>query len=134
MNAKQTMLKLTSNPKNVERVGSFVHTVAEKYQIAPDTYGNILVSLTEAVNNAIMHGNDGDESKTVEVKLRKQKGALAFWVTDEGNGFDYDNLPDPTSPENILKIGGRGVFLMRQLSDRICFHDNGRVVEMCFKI
>jgi len=128
------MLKLASDPKNVSRVESFVEHLVDKYAISPDVYGNILISLTEAVTNAIIHGNDNDKNKTVQVRLKKQKNKLAFLVSDEGGGFDFDNLPDPTAPENLLKIGGRGVFLMRQLSDDVVFYDNGSTVEICFSI
>ena len=128
------MLKLASDPKNVARVESFVEHLVDKYGISPDVYGNILISLTEAVTNAIIHGNDNDKNKTVQVRLKKQNNIIAFLVSDEGGGFDFDNLPDPTAPENLLKIGGRGVFLMRQLSDDVSFYDNGSTVEICFRI
>lgn len=128
------MLTLTSNPKNVSRVEPFIETVIKKYSISPDLYGNILISVTEAVTNAILHGNQGDESKNVCIKCRKKRNHLAIQISDEGRGFDYDNLPDPTSPENLLKIGGRGVFLMKQLSDNVEFIDNGRVVEIQFAL
>lgn len=128
------MLKLPSNPRNIARVESFVERLVEKYHISPDIYGNILISLTEAVNNAIIHGNSSDESKTVTVLLNKRTNMLAFSVSDEGSGFDFDSLPDPTAPENLLKIGGRGVFLMRQLSDQVNFIDDGSTVEICFQI
>ena len=128
------MLKLSSDPKNVARVESFVEHLVDKYGISPDVYGNILISLTEAVTNAITHGNDSDKTKTVQVRLKKQNNRLAFLISDEGGGFDFDNLPDPTAPENLLKIGGRGVFLMRQLSDDVAFYDNGSTVEICFRI
>ena len=128
------MLKLASDPKNVACVESFVEHLVDKYGISPDVYGNILISLTEAVTNAIIHGNDNDKNKTVQVRLKKQNNIIAFLVSDEGGGFDFDNLPDPTAPENLLKIGGRGVFLMRQLSDDVSFYDNGSTVEICFRI
>lgn len=131
---KSVMLRLPSNPRNVCQVESFVQRIMEKYRISPDVYGNILISLTEAVNNAIIHGNRKDESKTVQIQLSQDKGHLAILVSDEGRGFDYQSIPDPTAPENLSKIGGRGVFLMQQLCDRIHFHDNGRTVEMQFRL
>lgn len=129
------MLKLSSNPKNVEYIEPFVEKLVEKYKISPDKYGNILISLTEAVNNAIRHGNGEDESKTVQVSLEEvNKKTIAFQITDEGPGFDFESVPDPTLPENLLKIGGRGVFLMRQLCDNVLFHNNGSTVEIHFNI
>ena len=128
------MLTLASNPKNVARVEPFVERVFEKYALNPDMYGNILISLTEAVTNAIIHGNHNDESKLVKVELKRLKNKLAFLISDEGRGFDHDSLPDPTSPENLLKLGGRGIFLMRQLSDAVQFSDNGRTVEIQFRL
>ena len=134
MREKHIMLKLPSNPRNVALVEAFVENVVERYKIDPGKYGNILISLTEAVNNAIIHGNRKDESKTVQIQLRKQADRIAIRVSDEGRGFDFRNLPDPTAPENLLKIGGRGVFLMQQLADDLKFHNNGSTVEIHFKL
>ncbi|MCG8332657.1 MAG: ATP-binding protein [Chitinophagales bacterium] len=128
------MLKLSSNPRNIALVESFVERIVKQYQLNQDLYGNILITLTEAVNNAIIHGNRKDESKTVQIQLRKLSNCLAIRVTDEGRGFDIGEIPDPTAPENLLKVGGRGVFLMQQLSDAVEFHNEGRTVEMQFNI
>ena len=127
-------LTLASDPKNINRVETFVERLVQQYKISPDIYGNILISITEAVTNAIKHGNNGDQTKSVCVKLKKASNQITFSISDEGCGFDFDHLPDPTSPENLLKIGGRGVFLMRQLSDDVTFSENGSTVEICFNI
>jgi serine/threonine-protein kinase RsbW len=134
MKDSTTSIRLSSCPKNIEKVSSLVDKLASTFNFAPDTYGNILISLTEAVNNAIIHGNKQDANKMVEVQTLSRNGKLAIMVKDEGRGFDYNSVPDPTSPERICECGGRGVFLMRQLSDRCRFHDNGRSVEMEFKL
>lgn len=129
------MLKLPSNLNSLAEVQSFVDHLARRYPISQDLYPNILISLTEAVTNAIRHGNCCDESKKVEIRLRrKSSDTIAICVSDQGCGFDYRNLPDPTSPDNLTKCGGRGVFIMQQLSDRLHFRDNGRTVEMRFKL
>lgn len=134
MSPHPIMLKLSSHPSNVALVESFVQKIARQYHIGPDLHGNILISLTEAVTNAIIHGNKKDAEKTVEIKLNKTGNKIAIRVSDEGKGFDYRNLPDPTRPENITKIGGRGVFLMQQLSDRVSFYNNGSTIEMLFTL
>ncbi|RMG86534.1 MAG: ATP-binding protein [Bacteroidetes bacterium] len=128
------MMKLTSNPGNVSKVEQFVNKLVNKYQISPDKQCNILISLTEAVTNAIIHGNRKDEHKVVKVRHQRKNDCLAVRVMDEGNGFDYQKLPDPTSPEHIMNEGGRGVFLMHQLADDIRYYDNGSTVEMEFKL
>lgn len=128
------MLKLRSTPRSVAAVEPFLEKVVSRYCVNPDTYGNILISLTEAVNNAIRHGNRCDEQKTVKVQIKKCKDRLSFRVSDEGGGFDHQNLPDPTCPDLIDQPGGRGVFLMRALSDEVEFLDNGSTVEIQFRI
>ena len=128
------MLKLTSKPSCICEVENYVKTLAEKYQISPDLYPNILISLTEAVNNAIRHGNRSDERKVVQIGILKRKDCLRFTVSDEGNGFDFDKLPDPTAPDNLVKCGGRGVFLMQELSDEVSFRNNGSTVELTFRL
>ncbi len=128
------MLKLLSTTGSVSAVEPFVEKLVNRYNLDPNKQCNILISLTEAVTNAIVHGNGEMENKTVQVRSRKEKNCIALRVSDEGNGFDYNNLPDPTRPEHLCECGGRGVFLMRQLSDNISFYDNGSTVEMRFKL
>ncbi len=128
------MLKLASNTGSVSQVEPFVRKLVSRYNLSPDRQCDILVSLTEAVTNAIVHGNCRKEDKMVQVRMRRERGTLALRVSDEGHGFDYNNLPDPTAPENICKCGGRGVYLMRQLADNIRFYNNGSTVEMRFKL
>lgn len=111
-----------------------VDNLATTFRLAPDKCGDILISLTEAVNNAIIHGNNQDESKFVEVRAESRNGHIAISVSDQGKGFDPASVPDPTTPERICECGGRGVYLMRQLSDCCRFTDNGRTVEMEFKV
>ncbi len=131
---KPRMLKLNSNPRNIACIEDFVQNVCRQYRIKSELYGNILISLTEAVNNAIIHGNNNDEKKTVQIELDKCPDCISFRVSDQGRGFNYRDLPDPTCPENLTKCGGRGVFLMRELSDGMEYRNNGRTVEMRFKL
>jgi serine/threonine-protein kinase RsbW len=134
MSEKDTILALPSNPENIAHVEPLVGKVAEKFNLSADQQDNILLSLTEAVVNAIVHGNRGDISKNVRISLRKNKSSLAFRVSDEGKGFDPRQLQDPTAPDRIEECGGRGVFLMQQLSDNCRFMNGGRTVEMKWKI
>ncbi|MCW3126296.1 MAG: ATP-binding region ATPase domain protein [Bacteroidetes bacterium] len=129
-------LTITSDPNNIAQVETFVEDIRAKYNIADDAFGNILISLTEAANNAIIHGNGSDISKTVEITVTPDERGknLTFSVKDQGKGFDYSNLADPTAPENLDQPCGRGVFLMMQLADLVVFSDKGSTVEMKFRI
>jgi len=127
-------ITIASNPDNIIELENFIDGLRESVHIGDDVYGNIIISLTEAVNNAIIHGNLCDESKEVEITARKEGNVLSFVVADKGTGFDFDHLPDPTDPENLEKLTGRGVFLMRQLSDKLAYSHNGSTVEMQFKL
>ena len=113
-------------------IESFIDNAKEKYQLNDDIYGNIMIAVTEAVNNAIKHGNNNNSAKNVSLSLSFSEGLIKFRVEDEGNGFEYENLPDPTSPENLEKPGGRGIFLMKHLADEVDFTERGKVVELSF--
>ena len=128
-----TNLMLPSNPCHVSQIEPFVDKLAQEMHIGPEMHGNILISLTEAVSNAMLHGNGGDQSKTVSISLRRQKDAVAIRVSDQGSGFNPSKVPDPTSQECIEECGGRGIFLMRNLADECKFSKNGSTVEMRFK-
>ena len=127
-------VKIPSIKENVSVVESFIENVGEKIRIEESIYGNVLVSVTEAVNNAIVHGNKEDKNKKVRLALKQNKKSVRFVVEDEGVGFDFDNLPDPTNPKNIEKVKERGIFLIRSLSDKTTFKQSGRIVEMLFKL
>lgn len=127
-------LTLDSHPKNIAEVEPYISQVVEKFEINQDLYGNMLITLTEAVSNAIIHGNSAKTSKKVIVTTNCSGQKICFTVQDEGSGFDPEKLPDPTAPENILTPGGRGVFLMKQLSDSVTFSDNGRLVTLEFSL
>lgn len=127
-------INFPSKVENLSLVEKFIDNVCEENKVNQDFYGNILIALTEAVNNAIFHGNSSDPKKDVVVSCRQENNSLSFYVEDQGKGFNYDALPDPTDPENIEKPNGRGVFLMRNLADNVQFHDNGRMVELIFQL
>lgn len=129
---KNISIEIPSLPENIRIIESFIDNAKEKYHLDDDIYGNIMIAVTEAVNNAIKHGNKDDSSKNVIISLSLEEGLIKFKIEDEGRGFDFHQLPDPTSPENLSKPGGRGIFLMKHLSDEVDFKDNGKVVELSF--
>lgn len=127
-------IRFASKTENIAIVEKLIDEVCEAYEVSEDHYGNMLIALTEAVNNAIVHGNRLDEGKEVSVRYEREGKALRFFIEDQGPGFDYDHLPDPTAPENREKPNGRGVFLMRNLADECTFEDDGRIVQLDFEV
>ncbi len=125
-------IQIPSLSENIRIIESFIDNAKDRFQLDDDIYGNIMIAVTESVNNAIVHGNNGEKNKNVELKLSMEENAIKFKVSDEGPGFDYQNLPDPTAPENLGKPGGRGIFLMKNLCDEVTFSDEGKVVELTF--
>lgn len=128
------MLTISSNPNNILKVENYLRSAQHDMNIDETKFPDILISLTEAVNNAILHGNNADESKSVEISMEGKTSGVAISVTDEGKGFDPNEIPDPTAPENIECCGGRGVFIMSRLADKISFENNGSTVQMFFKL
>lgn len=125
-------LELESKPENVTQVELMVDKVCADLGVNEDFYGNVLIAVTEAVNNAINHGNKCDASKKVKVVVGNTDADVLFEVADEGPGFDFENLPDPTAPENIEMEHGRGIFLMKNLADNVEFDEGGKMVNIYF--
>ena len=125
-------IQIPSLPENIRIVESFIDNAKDQFNIDDDIYGNIMVAVTESVNNAIRHGNKLDKNKNVMLSVFAEETQLRFTIEDEGSGFNPDHLPDPTAPENLDKLGGRGIFLMKHLSDKVSFSKEGRCVELTF--
>jgi serine/threonine-protein kinase RsbW len=128
------MLNIPSKIENLTIVEKAIDDISAEYHLNSELYGNILIATIEAANNAILHGNQLDESKLVDIIFDIENKFLTVTIKDQGQGFDFKGIPDPTAPENIEKINGRGVFLMERLADRINFFENGSKVELTFNI
>ena len=125
---------MPSHPSCISEVEDFVQRLVNRLNVDPNLYPNILISLTEAVNNAMQHGNQFDKTKNILVSYQEQPHQIRLTISDEGSGFDPYKIPDPTSQDHIQEEGGRGVFLMKQLTDEIHFLDHGRTVELLWRI
>ncbi|MBD3629551.1 ATP-binding protein [Cyclobacterium sp.] len=129
---KSIKISIPSIIENITIIESFIDNAKEKFQISDDIYGNIMISVTECVSNAIIHGNKEDKKKSVRLEVKFLEDQLKFIIEDEGRGYDYQHLNDPTSPENLQKSGGRGVFIMRHLCDEINFENEGSKITLTF--
>jgi serine/threonine-protein kinase RsbW len=129
---KSIKISIPSLIENIKIIESFIDNAKEKFEINDDIYGNIMISVTECISNAIIHGNRKDKNKLVHLELMMENDLLMFTIEDEGEGFDQNILPDPTAPENIEKTGGRGIFLIKHLSDEVKFEDGGKKTVLSF--
>ncbi len=127
-------MKISSRSENIILVERMIEDVCDVFEVGEDNYGNILIAVTEAVNNAIQHGNKLDPTKHIQISFKSDDKGISFKVQDEGNGFDYTRVPDPTAPENIEKPHGRGIFLMNSLADKVEFADSGKTVTLSFEL
>jgi len=130
----QNSIKIPSDMSNIYRVERFVDKIAESLHISDELYGKVSVCVVEAVSNAIQHGNDYEVTKIVFLNCVCESDVLKFIIEDEGDGFDLNAVPDPTLPDNIENIKGRGVFLINNLSDKVVFENKGSKLTIHFNI
>jgi len=126
-------ISINSELKNIHIIEQFVEEICDEYSINNNYFGNIMLVITEAVKNSIIHGNKLDPHKKVRLSFRSKPFGLLFVVEDEGTGFEHTSLPDPTEVEE-QDVKGTGLYLIRSLSDEVVFKDNGKTIEISFKI
>jgi serine/threonine-protein kinase RsbW len=117
--AQQVHLAIASRLENIELVQIAVEASLGQLALSEDTSHWIGIAVREAVANAIKHGNQNDPDKRVEIDFGIEGDTVVVRVTDEGEGFDPRTLPDPLSPDNLLRPNGRGIFFMRKFMDDI---------------
>jgi len=127
-------LQLKSTTESITKLETLIENIADKYNVSEDTFANMMTCLNEALINAIKHGNKNNPAKKVIVNAEVNSKRIIWTVTDEGEGFDYTHLPDPTSPENLEALTGRGVFIIKHLADQCIFNASGTEIELHFKI
>ena len=123
---------IPSKVNNLHMVENFIESFTTTFNLSSKLLGKISLAVIEAFTNAIKYGNSGDATKMVTVVAEKIDNQLKVTLSDEGEGFDYSIIPDPTIPENIDKESKRGLFLMEKLSDELIFENNGATVIMIF--
>lgn len=125
-------IQITSDTLNLNKVENFISKMFQKYNIDMELINKVLICVNEAVVNSIEHGNKYDKRKAVIIKSYFCHNFLYFKVIDEGAGFDFSEIPDPTADENLCKESGRGIFIIKNISEAIGFKEKGNIIE--FKI
>lgn len=134
MKLQNASLTIPSNVDSITLIERMVDDLSSSHCIDTELYGKVLLAVVEGVNNAVVHGNKLNPDKYVTVKYSIDKEFITFSIIDQGDGFDFSKVPDPTSSENIEKPHGRGIFLMNHLADEIEFYQNGSHIKMFFKL
>ena len=122
MAEKNYYLEIESDPNNLITVEEFVNYFTVDLNIHPEKLSGLLLAVTEATTNAIIHANKCDINKKVKIKVELIKNQLMIHIFDEGKGFDPSKVPDPTEPENLLKDSGRGLYLMKVYMDDLKYN------------
>ena len=117
----RSSLTLASTLETVDRVEQEAESFAKRFGFDEDEVSNIAMAVREATVNAVIHGNAYSRDKQVTATFEATDADVVFRVSDQGTGFDAESIPDPLSPENILRGSGRGVFLMRAFMDEVHF-------------
>lgn len=115
-------LEIESDPNNIITVEEFVNYFAVDLGLNKERIAALLLAVTEATTNAIIHANKCDVTKLVTVDVKVDKTKVTIKITDEGEGFNPADIPDPTQPENLLKDSGRGIYLMRVYVDELYYN------------
>jgi serine/threonine-protein kinase RsbW len=129
-------VEIPSRLEELGRIERMAAKVARVYCLSHDELDNLAIAVTEAVGNAIVHGNGKDPAKRVRICFRIEEGFLKIDVEDEGKGFDPDSLSNPLLPENLMRESGRGIFILKSLMDRVDFNftPGGTVVRMALRL
>ena len=135
MSAEEIQLKLPSHLDSIEKAVAEAVKFASQMGFSDDALFAIDLALREAVANAVKHGNKYDETKSVNLMIKETEGDLEITVRDFGKGFEVEDVPDPTNPENLLKATGRGILFMNNFMDSIewLHHEQGTTVKMLKK-
>lgn len=102
-------------------VEDILHKINKEFLLGEEKFVNLLIAVTEAVINAVVHGNKNNHGKQVYLNLQYDDKEITVKIKDEGEGFDPKKIPDPTSNENLFKESGRGIFIIRSLVDKFEF-------------
>lgn len=126
--------EITSKCENIYKVEKFLNIYFEKSQVPLPICNKIELCIIEAVNNSILYGNKKDPQKIIKITISKNKQKIIITIEDEGKGFDFNSIPDPISPENLMKETGRGLYIITSLTDELFFAKNGAKIIMCFSL
>ncbi|MEE8574079.1 MAG: ATP-binding protein [Thermodesulfobacteriota bacterium] len=122
--------KIASESHLLQEISKELIEALKEDGVDEDIIFDIHIGFEEALRNAMIHGNKLSPEKMVKIETEITGNMVIMCVEDEGEGFDPENLPDPTLDENLLKESGRGVYLIRHLMDEVVYENGGRKIIM----
>jgi serine/threonine-protein kinase RsbW len=134
MKHEQRTLKLKSIPESFNLVEKLIEEVCDEYNLNHNYLGCIITSVNEAFQNALIHGNKCQDEKNISITFKKVPTGISFTISDEGNGFDHKSIPDVNEKNIGTVYPGRGLFLIKSLSDDVVFNEMGNEISLEFKI
>ena len=134
MTEPQYFLEIESTPNNLITVEEFVNYFSVELGLEQEKINGLLLAVTEATTNAIIHGNKNNKLKMVRISVFVDRSVVTIKIKDEGKGFDPSIVPDPTDPENLLKDSGRGLYLMRVYMDGLTYNKTPEGTETILKL
>ena len=132
MSKSPDILVISSDKSELEKAKEFLRFFFKKYNLPEDNFNRIFLCLSEAVINSIQHGNQNDIKKQVSIQAKYYDNFVSFRISDEGDGFDFHNVEDPTQSSNLKKESGRGIHIIKSLSKELEFIEQGKCIQ--FKI
>jgi len=111
-------LVLPSSVEFLEEVDEVTSRISKECHFSDSIADDLSICVTELFNNAIHHGNKDDETKKVTILYKLISKGLEITISDEGDGYNPDDITDPLDPDNLLASGGRGIFLVKKLMNR----------------
>ncbi len=133
MKKEHATLRLRSVPESIHQLEALVEEVCDANNLNHTYLGCISVATTEAFQNALTHGNQNDPDKIITVDYQKTATGVTFTFTDQGSGFDHKAIPDIKDDGKERTFPGRGLFLIKSLSDNLTFNEKGNEVSIGFK-
>ncbi len=125
-------IEIVTAAENICEVEYFFNSLLKEFNFPRKIFCRIYLAVNEAVTNAIVHGNKNSAEKKIKVQFIENPENYSFWVIDEGDGFNFNQIPSPVEGENVKKESGRGIFIMKQYSDQLFFENDGRAVNLIF--
>jgi serine/threonine-protein kinase RsbW len=127
-------LHLPSDLACLSQIDDIIETIKSQFQINDTIAHLLMMAFHEGITNAILHGNKLDPNKSVEITIEKIHSDLSITISDEGDGFNPNQLPDPTDESNVMKSGGRGVFLIQKFADKVEYNEKGNTVNLIYHL